>query len=127
MTNPQPLEHHSIFEYLYRDAGNFKTFGALLLTGCDPDAEGAIRDGLEWGDQFVAEQVGVPALCREHWESVGEGPSDLDHAYHEFATLRPASADELGLRHGGSLNALVDRIRAAKGRWDVRLSPNCDL
>ena len=103
MTTPQQLEHHSIFEYLYRDAGNFKIFGVLLLTGYDSDVEAVIRDSLEWGDQFVAEQVGVPALCREHWESVGEGPSDLDHAYHEFLALRPASADELGLRHWGFL------------------------
>jgi len=127
MTHKPPLEHHSVFEYLYRDAGNFKTHGALLLTGSEPEADASVRECLEWADQFVAEQVGVPSLCRAHWESAGDGPSDLDHAYHEFVRLRPATADELTLPHGGSLQALVGRIRAAKGRWDVRLSPNCDL
>src|SRR3546814_10327911 len=58
--------HFTVFEYMYRDAGNFKTEGRLLLSGMDPEAEAVIRGCLEWGDQFVAEQVGVPALCEDH-------------------------------------------------------------
>jgi hypothetical protein len=121
------LAHHTIFEYLYRDAGNFKTHGALLLTGSVPDAEPALRRCLDWDNQFVAEQVRVPSLCPAHWESVGDGPSDLDHAFHEFVCLRPATAKELTLPHGGSLQALLARMQAAAGCWDVRLSPNCEF
>jgi hypothetical protein len=117
----------TVFEYLYRDAGNFKTAGRLRLSGQDPTAEAIIRGCLEWSDQFVAEQIGVPALCREHWESVGEGPSDLDHAYHEFVRLRPAEADDLRLPLWGTLATMLARMRGAAGRWDVTLSPNCDL
>ncbi len=54
----------TLFEYMYRDAGNFKTTGRLLLSGQDPQAEGAIRRCLDWGDQFVAEQIGVPPPVR---------------------------------------------------------------
>ena len=86
-----------IFEYLYRDGGNFKTHGQLRLDGWDEGAEGKIRLCLEWGDQFVAEQVGVPPLCPEHWESVGEGPSDLDHAFHEFLCVRHANDEDADL------------------------------
>lgn len=117
----------SIFEYLYRDGGNFKTHGCLLLSGWNDQAESIIRKCLEWGDQFVAEQVGVPSLCNEHWESVGEGPSDLDHAFHEFVCLRAPEGDEASLPVWGSLEELVSRMQAAARRWDVRLSPNCDL
>lgn len=117
----------SIFEYLYRDGGNFKTHGRLRLSGWDDEAEGVIRKCLEWGDQFVAEQVGVPALYDQHWESVGEGPSDLDHAFHEFACVRALEEDESSLPIWGSVEELVSRMRAAARRWDVRLSPNCDL
>jgi hypothetical protein len=120
-------ERYSIFEYIYRDGGNFKTAGRLLLTGQDPQAESAIRACLEWGDQFVAEQIGVPALCEEHWESVSEDPSDLDHAYHEFVRLRPVVAADKTLPEWGSLAMMVSRMQAAAGKWDVRLSPNCDL
>ena len=116
-----------IFEYLYRDGGNFKTYGRLRLDGQDSAAEVGIRTCLEWGDQFVAEQVGVPALCDEHWESVGDGPSDLDHAFHEFVCLRSPEGDEATLPVWGSVGELVSRMQAAARRWDVRLSPNCDL
>src|SRR3546814_19913150 len=79
--------HFTVFEYMYRDAGNFKTEGRLLLSGMDPEAAAVIRGCLEWGDKFVAEQVGVPAMCEDHWASVGEDPSDRDHAYHEFVVF----------------------------------------
>src|SRR3546814_9840905 len=80
--------HFTVFEYMYRDAGNFKTEGRLLLSGMDPEAEAVIRGCLEWGDQFVAEQVGVPALCEDHWDSVGEDPSDLDRSEEHTSELQ---------------------------------------
>src|SRR3546814_11115913 len=112
---------------MYRYAGNFKTEGRLLLSGMDPEAEAVIRGCLEWGDQFVAEQVGVPALCEDHWDSVGEDPSDLDHAYHEFVCLRPAARDDWVLPEWGALGTLVARMQAAARKWDGTLSPDCDL
>lgn len=62
-------------------------YGALLLTGFGPGADAALRYSFDCDGQFVAEQVGIPSSCSEHWESVGEDPSDLDHAYHEFVPL----------------------------------------
>lgn len=117
----------TVFEYMYRDAGNFKTTGRLLLSGQDGHAEVAIRACLDWADQFVAEQVGVPALCKEHWESVGEDPSDLDHAFHEFLGLRSANQEDLTLDVWGSVELMVSRMQTASGKWDVTHSPNCDL
>lgn len=117
----------TVFEYMYRDAGNFKTAGRLRLAGQDASAERSIRTCLEYADQFVAEQIGVPALCREHWESVGEDPSDLDHAFHEFVELRPARRSDSAVPLWGTLESMVARMRAAAGKWDVTLSPNWDL
>jgi len=117
----------TVFEYMYRDGGNFKTSGRVLLSGQDPQAEEVIRRCLDWGDQFVAEQIGVPALCAKHWEAVGEGPSELDHAFHEFLGLLTAEAEYSDLKVWGSINGMVQRMQAAAGRWDVRLSPNCEL
>lgn len=127
MTGVVALESNAIFEYMYRDGGNFKTYGLLRLDGWDEEADGKIRLCLEWDNQFVTEQVGVPALCDKHWEAVGDGPSDLDHAFHEFVCLRSPEADEASLPVWGSLEELVSRMRSAARRWDVRLSPNCDF
>ena len=117
-----------VFEYMYRDAGNWKSFGLLSLSS---EAEYVCQDVRKWldgGDLFVAEQIGVPSLCAEHFVACGEGSSDLDHAYHEFIDLRPASEDEIAnLPNSGELRELLARIQASAGRWDVRLSPNCYL
>jgi|SRR5690606_3887509 len=117
----------SIFEYMYRDGGNFKTHGRLFLAGFDAAAEAEVVRCLDWGRQFVAEQVGIPSLCREHWASLDDGPSDLDHAFHEFICLREATPDDSPLPVWGVVGTLVARMQSAAGRWDVRLSPNCDL
>lgn len=121
-------ESYCLFEYMYRDAGNWKTYGALLLTGDAQDAREEMRECCESTYLFVAEQVGVPPLCEEHWANCSDGPSDLDHAFHEFLDLRPANEDEVTtLPVAGASAALLERMRAAAERWDVRLSPNCDL
>ena len=117
----------SMFEYMYRDGGNFKTFGRLKLRDWNEEADAKIRLCLESGDLFVAEQIGVPALCEEHWEAVEDGPSDLDHAFHEFVCVRQPKDADSDLPAWGSLDAMLDRMQGAARRWDVRLSPNCDL
>ena len=98
-----------------------------MLSGQNDEAEATIRKCLEWGEQFVAEQVGVPTLCNEHWQSMGEGPSDLDHAFHEFVCVRSPKSDESELPVWGGLEQLASRMTAAARRRDVRLSPDCDL
>lgn len=117
-----------VLEYLYRDGGNWKTHGQLRLAG-DPEGHVAeFRECLEWGDLFVAEQVGMPSLCPQHFVACGDGPSEMDHAYHEFADLRAATAADMANAFPArSLEDLLTRFQAASGRWDVTLSPNCWL
>ena len=58
-----------VFEYLYRDASNYKAWGELLLSGMTSQNEiVALRTRLESDTYFVAEQVGLPALYQELWE-----------------------------------------------------------
>ncbi len=119
-------EQHCVFEYMYRDAGNWKTHGALLLLGEARNVRHELRKCLEPGDLFVAEQIKVPSLCEEHFATTGDGPSDMDHAYHQFVDLRPAGEeDRASMPVTGSLTELLTRMQSAAGRWDVRLSPNC--
>ena len=127
MISPREYSDLCVFEYRYRDAGNFKTPGSLLLIGNASEAGAILRLCLDWGDQFVAEQVGIPSLSRQHWASVSDQPSELDHAFHEFVCLRTATDRDLGLPAGGQLQTLLAKMQAAAGRWDVRLSPNYEL
>lgn len=126
----RPIEQtqpYCIFEYFYCDAGNWSTTGVLLLTQAATDAATSdIENTLEPNQLFVAEQVGIPSLCPKHFADCGAtGPSDLDHAFHTFATLRTATQEEiLTLPIFGRLNDLVQAFLSTKGHWDVRLSPN---
>jgi hypothetical protein len=113
-----------VFEYLYRDGSNYKAWGSLLLSG-EPTHEDvtALKECLESGEYFVAEQVGIPPVYKELWDLSG-GPTDDDHALHEFVTLREATEDERKLLPlFGGLSNLLKTFQAVT-KWDYSLSPN---
>jgi hypothetical protein len=118
---------YCVFEYLYRDAGNWKTYGLLLLSGkATEEASVVIAQSLDCSNTFVAEQVGIPSLCAQHFKDCGsDGPGDLDHAYHEFIAVRAATREEVGtLDVFGALDDILRKFKLVDGRWNVRLSPN---
>ena len=126
-TNFDRTHEFCVFEYLYRDAGNWKTSCKLLMEGSSEGMQPVLAAYLDWANQFVAEQVGVPPLHEKHFADCGEGPSDLDHAFHEFIRLRPATEEEQrDMTSHCRLPAFVTRMQKAAGRWDVTLSPYCD-
>lgn len=125
-TNDSP-QKYCVFEYLYRDASNYKAWGEILLTGTPSQNDMAsLRARLESGEYFVAEQVGIPAVYQELWELSG-GPNSDDHALHEFVNLRVASEDEIkSLSLFGDLLSLLKAFQAVT-KWDCSLSPNFDI
>ncbi len=84
---------YSTFGYLYRDGGNFKSWGMLLLSGAADEADKRILIScLDSGLWFSAEKLGIPVL----YEGLTKfGPSSLDHTWHEFDDLRPATQSEI--------------------------------
>jgi hypothetical protein len=116
----------NVFIYQYRDASNYKAGGMLLLYSASHDVEeNMIRECCDAEGCFVAEQVGVPSLCNQLYD-FGGGPTDDDHAFHEFQGLRSATAEEIAsLPLSGSLRELTYRFLRTEGNWDCSLSPNC--
>jgi hypothetical protein len=120
-------QSHSVFEYLYRDAANYKAWGSLLLSGV-PSQENiaALRACMESGEYFVAEQVGIRPLYEELW-ALSDGPTEDDHALHEFVELRSAKQKDMdSLPVFGELTKLL-KVFQAISRWDYSLSPNCGM
>jgi hypothetical protein len=101
---------YTVFEYLYRDGGNFKSYGMVLLQGTfSKEIKNTITSCLIDGMWFVAKDVGLPEL----FEGVTKwGPSDLDHPWHEMAELRPATETEIN-EHDchGTLRELVNSFQ----------------
>lgn len=120
-------DEYCIFEYIYRDASNYKAWGKVLLSGAPSDNEiEKLRSRLESGEYFVAEQVGIPAVYKELWDLSG-GPTCDDHSLHEFVALRVADEDERkSLLIFGDLANLLKTFEAVT-RWDYSLSPNFDI
>jgi len=116
-----------VFEYLYRDASNYKAWGTILLSGIPSQNNiAALRASLESDEYFVAEQVGIPAVYKELWDLSG-GPNSDDHALHEFVALRAATKDERkSLPLLGDLSSLLKAFQAVTA-WDYSLSPNFDI
>jgi len=110
---------YTLFEYLYRDASNDKSWGQLLVAGSAfPQDIDALKDCLENGSLFIAELVGIPPLSGERW-TVSSGSGEDDYDFHEFVGMRPATVDEiLALRLFGDLDGLLRKFEQASQHWD---------
>ena len=109
----------SVFEYLYRDTGNWKVWGGLNLAGIPSKADcDAIRQAFESEQFFNAEQLGIPTL-RAPLFAHTNGPTEDDHIWHEFVDMRVATEDDLkNNKVWGSLEDFIQTITAIK-RWNV--------
>ena len=115
----------TIFEYLYRDSGNFKTFGSIALKGRINNADReAIRAKFDSGEFFIAEQLGVPPLYEQLYQ-LSDGPTTSDHCWHEFVGFRD-SGDPESCAIGGNAKDFVMRVMSMN-EWDLSLSPHFSL
>lgn len=113
-----------MFDYLYRDAGNYKAHGRLpLLGGFTEDDMALIERSCEDGRLFIAEQIGVPTLYHQLYEFSG-GPTCDDLAFHEVWRFREAEPGDLLMTPWGTVAELVDRFRQVGGEWKLGLSPH---
>lgn len=120
---------YSIFEYLYRDASNYKAWGELLLEGALSDPEIAhLRRHFEDGEFFIAEQIGIPPLYESLWQQCDSSPSEeLDHVWHEFSGVRPATEEDLArLSLWGTTTTLIHALEKVR-KWNLALSQNYEL
>ena len=116
----------TIFEYLYRDAGNFKAFGAIALEGRINNADReSIRAKLNSGEFFIAEQIGVPPLYVQLYQW-SDGPTASDHCWHEFVGFREIDSPESGVTYVSDAATFATRFVAVTG-WEESLSPHSAL
>lgn len=74
----------TVFEYLYRDASNYKAWGSLLLEGIASSSQiEELRALMDERRYFIPQQVGAPPLQEQLYE-YSRGPTEDDHVWHEF-------------------------------------------
>ena len=116
----------TIFEYCYRDAGNFKAFGSVELEGAlSPSQAEAIQSKLEAGQFFIAEQVGLPPLYEQLYKWSG-GPIGTDHCWRECVGFKMAPTAGPLREQAVTVAKFVERF-ASLVEWDESLSPHFDM
>lgn len=116
-------EKWTLFEYLYRDAGNYKAFGSLALEGALSEQELAEVHSRFGDGYFIAEQLGAPALYQQLYAFSG-GPTRDDHCWHEFLGMKVIGESDLplGAEKGGPAEDFWARVLAVR-EWREELSP----
>jgi len=103
------------FEYRYRDAGNFKASGRLLLTGSLSESErDEIIARLEDSELFIAEQIGIPTLYGQLY-AINGGPNDDDHCWHEFVRFCDIGAGARDAPASGSGRRFIECVSKRRG------------
>ena len=120
------MQKFCVFEYLYRDASNYKVWGNLVLRGVAKKSDHEVlATHFESGEFFIAEQLGIPPLYAELWE-FSNGPSIDDHVWHTFHKLRPATDEDLKNPAFDTIRNFISKIRAVK-YWNHELSPHWNI
>lgn len=116
--------NYLLFNYLYCDASNFKSFGSVWTTGnlTNEERDELVRY-LESGEFFVAEQIGVPPLYPTLFGDAG-GPTVDDHAWHTFDCFCQEAKLAETAEVWGEASSLLASFRAAGENWQPELSPN---
>jgi hypothetical protein len=113
----------TIFRYLYRDAGNYKSHGSVLLHGELSIEECAkIEAKMESGEFFIAEQIGVRTLY-EGLYGFSNGITEQDHVWHCFEGFQESDAGDetLDLEHWGTVNEFKEMFLGIT-EWNLQLS-----
>jgi hypothetical protein len=116
---------YTLFEYLYRDADNFKAFGSVALEGTLSDQDlFQVHERFPGDGFFIAEQIGVPALYKELYQWSG-GPTGADHCWHQFLDVKIIEDEKIpdDVRRFGAARAFLEKLRLVKG-WQEELSPH---
>lgn len=100
------------FEYLYRDASNYKFWGSVVFANPSTmslgEVEERIRRLLDSQELFIASQIRLPEAFPFE---IGQ-PTEDDHCYHEFASIKPTTEDSNDL-HDRSLLQFVEEVESA--------------
>ncbi|MHB0970001.1 MAG: hypothetical protein ACYC7A_17820 [Thermoanaerobaculia bacterium] len=102
------------FEYLYRDAGNWKKWGCVVFAGAPSAAlDDRFRAACFMREFFIAAQVRLPELFFDEYPV-----NDDDHCFHEFSSLGETT-DDPNDEHRRTIDEFVCEFEEAGKRWQV--------
>lgn len=118
-------DERTMFDYSYCDAGNFKSYGSVLLIGdLMPDDCAEIEAKMESSEFFIAEQIGVKPLYEVLYK-FSNGMTGQDHVWHCFQGFRKSDASDntVGMEIWGTVSEFK-KMFSRITNWNLRLSPH---
>lgn len=126
MTKDDRIRSVTSFDYMYRDAGNFKSYGFILLLGRFSKSDASqITETMESGEFFIAEQIGIPPLYDTLFR-LSDGMIASDHTWHSFIAMRHIKCSTMIGPFWGTVEDLV-RAFVSVSVWDDTFSPNFSI
>ena len=113
------------FEYLYRDASNYKAWGSVVFAGeMTDDLACRLLRALESTEFFIAHQVRIPELFRglQSWPLEQD-----DHCWHEFSCIE-ATNETANDRHRRTIEEFIIELeeQSASG-WQIFDPMDCRI
>lgn len=107
------------FNYLYRDAGNYKSWGEVLFSNPDDltmeEIDSQMRSNFEEEILFIAHQINIPEL----FLFTEQGLNDDDHCFHEYDSIELVERNEKKF-DGRSIKEFLQQIKfASTSGWEV--------
>jgi hypothetical protein len=111
------------FNYLYRDAGNYKKWAEVVFSNPDrltvEATTKALRDTFLQDGLFIAHQVRLPEVF---FSVQGEATSD-DHCFHEFDAVE-ISLETPNDQHARSISQFIAEVKRQAERGWMEFDPH---
>jgi hypothetical protein len=103
------------FNYLYRDASNYKSWGSVVFrSGIDDTLSARLSAALESTEFFIADQIRIPEVFLPDWPLEQD-----DHCWHGFSDTELTS-DAPDDPHGRTIAEFVAEVeRASREDWKI--------
>jgi hypothetical protein len=108
-----------LFNYMYRDASNYKSAGEVVFEGeYSQELEERLTAAFDGGQFFKASQIGIPEVFL--YEDGYEFDKQDDHTWHEFCGISPADGrDKPNDEDGRTIEDFVKQVESeAKRGWE---------
>jgi hypothetical protein len=96
------------FEYLYRDAGNYKVYGHVIFSNQEKLTKLEIKERLKSFEFFNPKDLKIPRL--RHADLPYD--TDLDHSWNEYSTVEETNDSPTDKR---SISEFLNELLSLKG------------
>ena len=102
------------FNYLYRDASNYKSWGSVVFrSGIDDILSARLSAALESTEFFIADQIRIPEVFLPDWPLEQD-----DHCWHAYSDTE-LTGDAADDPHGRTIEEFVVEVeRASRERLE---------